>query len=371
MDLADNIYNSQAGRNEPKLKLWRYAGIMLTYKCTSACDFCYFNCSPAQGGLMPIDTAIEAWRSLKILAGSKVKVHLTGGEPFIYFEHLAKLLKTAQKENLGPVDQIETNASWAVNENIVIERLKLLDSLGMHRLKISCDPFHQRYVDIECVRRLATVASELLGLQRVLVRWQKYLDNPVDVKNVSSVRLKEHYISALREFPCRFTGRAGRKLARLTDPVAVETFAGQNCSGALLGAKGVHIDPYGNVFSGTCSGIIVGNIKEKPLYQIWQEFNPPKQEFIDTLFNLGPYGLIEKAAKFGYKKSRFYANRCHLCNEVRQFFFDKRAYKPIIGPTECYPDHETDGQDEENDMPSAKKRIPYGVSRTIEKQPGC
>jgi len=338
MNLADNIYNQKTERNEPKLKLWRYAGIMLTYKCSSACEFCYFNCSPAQGGLIPIQTAIEAWRGLKILAGQKAKIHITGGEPFIYFEHLARLLAASQKENLGPIDQIETNAFWASNEKNIIERLRKLNNLGMQRLKISCDPFHQRYIDIECVRRLATIASELLGPDRVLVRWREYLDNPTAIKDAPPDRLKELYVSALRKFPCRLTGRAAKRLAPFIASTAIENLAGQDCRSAFLGARGVHIDPLGNVFSGTCSGIIIGNVNKQPLQQIWQQFNPPRQELIDTLFNLGPYGFAEKAVKFEYKKRRFYASRCHLCYDVRQFYFDKSSYKSIIGPVECYLD---------------------------------
>lgn len=338
MYLIDNIYNQQARRNEPKLKLWRYAGIMLSYKCTSACEFCYFNCSPAKDGLISIETAIEAWRGLKILAGQKAKVHITGGEPFIYFEHLIELLAAARKENLGPVDQIETNAFWAEDESTIIGRLRLLDHLGMQRLKISCDPFHQQYIDIECVKRLATTAESLLGPERVLVRWQKYLDNPTTMKELAPDRLKENYISALREFPCRLTGRAASKLAPLIASTSIEALAKQNCKSAFLGAKGVHIDPFGNVFSGTCSGIIIGNVKKNPLEQIWQSFNPPRQEFIDELFSLGPYGLVKKATKFGYKKCRFYASCCHLCYDIRQFFFDKPVYKSIIGPAACYLD---------------------------------
>jgi MoaA/NifB/PqqE/SkfB family radical SAM enzyme len=338
MNLTDNIYNQQTQRGEAKLKLWRYAGIMLTYKCSSACEFCYFNCSPAQDGLIPIKTAIEAWRGLKKLAGQNAKVHITGGEPFIYFEHLAELLAAARKENLGPVDQIETNAFWASDEKIIIERLKRLDGLGMHKLKISCDPFHQRYIDIECVKRLATVAESLLGPGRVLVRWQKYLENPTRPKELSPDRLKEIYISALREFPCRLTGRAASKLAPLIASTPLEDLAEQNCRSCFLGAKGVHIDPFGNVFNGTCSGIIVGNIQKNPLEQIWQHFNPARDAFFETLFSLGPYGLVEKAVKSGYKKCRFYAGYCHLCYEIRQFFFDKPVYKSIIGPAACYLD---------------------------------
>ena len=337
-ELAENIYNSQASRSEPKFKLWRSAGLMLTYKCNCACEFCYYNCDPDKGGLMPVDTAINVWRSLKILVGDSAKIHITGGEPFLYWDHLQEILDQAQKQNLGKVDLVETNGFWATSDKIVRQRLKRLDELGMNRFKVSTDPFHQQYVDAELVRRLAGIASEILGPKRVLVRWQKYLDNPVDMKNLSPAELEQQYINAINDYPCRFTGRAGGKLAEMVASKSIESFAAMNCKSDFLGAKGVHIDPFGNVFSGTCSGIIIGNVNQMPLEDIWKQFDPAQNGLIKTLFNSGPCGLLDKAAKLGYKREKFYASKCHLCSSIRQFFFDNSVEDSTIGPVECYSD---------------------------------
>lgn len=336
-NLSENIYNQQAARQEPKFKLWRSAGLLLTYKCNAACEFCYYTCSPQKNGLMPVETAIGAWQSLKILAGDRAKIHLTGGEPFLYWEHLQQILEQAKKQNLGKVDLIETNGFWATSEKTVIKRLKTLNELGMERLKISIDPFHQAYVDIEPVKRLANVARELLGEKRVLVRWEKYLDSPVEMRGLSADELNQRYRAAIKDYPCRFTGRAADKLAEIIAKDAVEQIAQANCKEAFLGAKGVHIDPFGNVFSGTCSGIIIGNINQTALEDIWKQFHPARSEFVHALCNLGPAGLLDKATKLGYKKAKAYADKCHLCTDIRQFFFENGIEDSIIGPAECYP----------------------------------
>ena len=169
--LCENIYNSRTLRSEPKLKLWRSAGLLLTYKCNCACEFCYYSCDTGKGGLMSVETAINSWHSLRVLAGDAARIHITGGEPFLYWDRIEQILQEAQREGLGKVDMIETNGFWVANDRIVRQRLKRLDELGMHRLKISTDPFHQEYVDAELVRRLAATASEVLGPDRVLVRW--------------------------------------------------------------------------------------------------------------------------------------------------------------------------------------------------------
>jgi MoaA/NifB/PqqE/SkfB family radical SAM enzyme len=334
--LSENIYNSQAERHEPKFKLWRSAGLLLTYKCNCACEFCYYNCCPEKGGLMPVDMAVSAWQSLKILAGDSAKIHITGGEPFLYWDRLEEILKEAEKQNLGHVDLIETNGFWAANEKIIRQRLKRLVELGMHRFKISTDPFHQEYVDIEPICRLAEIATEVLGPKRVLVRWQKYLENPAKMKNLPLAEREEQYISTMKDYSCRFTGRAAGRLAELVVSKPVETLASMNCKSDLLGAKGVHIDPFGNVFSGTCSGIIVGNVNQNRLENIWRQFHPAESELINTLFSLGPYGLLKEAGKFGYRKAKLYADKCHLCTHIRQFFFDNGLDNGKIGPVECY-----------------------------------
>jgi len=335
-ELSENTYNCELKRNEPKLKLWRSAGLLLTYKCNCACEFCYYNCSPDKGGLMPVDTALNAWRSLEKLAGKRTKVHLTGGEPFLYWERLIEILEKAKRDELGPCDLVETNGYWAVSDKVTAERLKILNELGIRRLKVSTDPFHQEYVDVEIVRRLAKIAKEILGPQRVLVRWQKYLDNPVEIRGLDAEQRNHKLIRAMKDYPCRFTGRAAGRLAALAKNEPIESMAAMNCGSEFLGAKGVHIDPYGNVFSGTCSGIILWNINDKPLEDIWKGFDPSGNDFVGTLFHRGPAGLLDKAAEQGYEKASSYATKCHLCTTIRQFLFDNKLDKSVVGPGECY-----------------------------------
>jgi hypothetical protein len=285
---------------------------------------------------MSVDTAISTWQSLKTLAGNAAKVHITGGEPFLYWDHLQKILQQAKKLNLGEVDTIETNGFWATSTEITTRRLKALDELGMHHLKISTDPFHQEYVDIEPVRLLADIASDILGPARVLVRWRKYLENPIEMKCLSNEELKQQYIRAVIDCPCRFTGRAGRKLAELVASESMEALTSVNCKTTFLGAKGIHIDPYGNVFSGTCSGIIIGNIIHTTLEDIWKQFHPKQSEFIETLFDLGPTGLLDKFSHLGYQPAKIYAGKCHLCTGIRNLLFTKNIETSTIGPVECY-----------------------------------
>ena len=114
--LSDNVYNRSLGRDQPKFKVWTSAGLLLTYRCNASCRFCYYGCSPDKGGLMPVDMAVSVWQSLRVLAGDSAKVHLTGGEPFLCWEHLVEILRTDQQQHLGPADMVETNGFWATGD---------------------------------------------------------------------------------------------------------------------------------------------------------------------------------------------------------------------------------------------------------------
>jgi len=335
-ELNDNAYNQSLSPEMPKFKLWSSMGLLLTYKCSAACSFCYYKCNPQKAGLISIENAIAAWKSLKAIAGQSAKIHITGGEPFLYWQHLAKLLETAVKLGLGPVDMVETNGSWAENKADITDKLKFLDANNVKKLKISYDPFHAEFIEYNKVKLLAETACQILGSERVLVRWQEYLQEDLSGKNLSEEEKSELFSNTIKEHPCRFTGRAAEKIAQLSANKDVGKIAEKSCRNSFLGAKGVHIDPYGNIFSGVCSGIIIGNVNEKPLEQVWLDFDPTKEEFLGILFNKGPAGLLEKAVEQGYQKSRLYSDKCHLCTVLRQFFFDKGQLLKIIGPKDCY-----------------------------------
>ena len=331
LDLSDNVYNAGLARDQAKFKLWRSAGLLLTYKCSAACEFCYYHCTPEKGGLLPVETCLAAWRSLKRLAGEAAKIHLTGGEPFLYWDRLVEILSGGRREGLGPVDLVETNGSWVTDGNLVRDHLRTLCDLGVQRLKVSADPFHQEYVDIDRVRLLAAAAKEVFGPQRVLVRWEEGLAACEPVTDRDGM-----YIQAYRARPFRFTGRAAGRLADLLATEPVEAWAQANCLGDFLGAKGVHIDPYGNVFSGTCSGIVVGNINATPLEGIWNRFTPGQNPLLKTLCERGPYGLLAEAEEAGYQRLAKYADKCHLCTHIRQFLFERGQEAFVVGPPDCY-----------------------------------
>lgn len=335
-NLNDNIYNRNLLPSSRKFKIWNSAGLMLTYKCNARCRFCYYNCDPSQKGVIDTDTAIFAWHGLKKLAGGRAKIHITGGEPFLFFDRLAEILQAAKKEQLGRVDQIETNAYWAESDKIIRERLEFLDSHGMETLKISCDPFHSEFVDSLLVKRLQDIGSKILGPGRVLVRWEEYLKNPVKMEKMHESEKISEFIRSYKKYRFRFTGRSALMLGDYFADKNIYEIAENNCGHGLLGAKHIHIDPMGNIFSGLCSGIIVGNVCDESLERIWKRTDYTRMPYLSKLFSSGPAGLLDEAVALGFEPEQYYADKCHLCTSLREFFFDRQEYIEIIGPAQCY-----------------------------------
>lgn len=335
-NIFEHTYNRHQARMDKKFKIWKSAGLILTYKCSAACRFCYYNCNPNQTGLMPTDTAINSWQGLKKLAGDSAKMHFTGGEAFLYFDRMAEILIEAKKLKLGKIDQIETNGSWAENENIIKEYVTFLDAHGMKSLKISCDPFHAEFIDIGRIRLLVEIAGKILSPERVLVRWQEHLDNPIDMKSLNHQQKIDVFARELKNHPFSFTGKASTELAKYFSDKTAENFAQNTCKSYLLSSKGVHIDPFGNIFNGVCSGMIIGNVNKISLDKLWDSTNWPKMDFFKRIFESGPTALMKEAEDMGYLQLDNYASKCHICTDLRQFFFDNGRYTNIIGPKQCY-----------------------------------
>ena len=156
--------------------------------------------------------------------------------------------------------------------------------------------------------------------------------------NLSPAERIQHFKTSLGDYPCRLTGRAAKALANSMQKIPIDTIKKLNCKKTFLSAKGVHIDPLGNVFSGTCSAIAIGNLTKTPLDKLWCDFDLTANEVVAALTAAGPAGLLQKALKLGYKKADNYANKCHFCTNLRQFFFDNGEYNEIITPAQCYSD---------------------------------
>ncbi|MBN1845800.1 MAG: radical SAM protein [Sedimentisphaerales bacterium] len=342
VDWRENAYNRRVAPDRPKFKVWSSAGLMLTYWCPSRCACCYVFAGPRSGRPeteMGADQAVQYWRQIRQLAGPRGRVHLTGGEPFGRFGRLIKILQLACEQGLAGLEKIETNAYWCTTAERVRRRLLELRSRGLTKLQVSTDVYHQEYVPIERVRLAVRIAADLLGPDRVQVRWRDFLQDPVCLDARQPDGRRQAFHQALQRRPERLLGRASRQLAGLFPLRPYREFAEKTCVRSLLGARHVHIDGAGNVFPGTCVGLIAGNVRAAGpggITDLWRRFDIQEHPIMSVLAGQGPVGLAELAARNGFVPAGGYADGCHLCFDVRRFLYDRGFYRAYLGPAVCY-----------------------------------
>jgi hypothetical protein len=331
---------------EKTVRPWTFAGIMLSYWCNARCPFCYVSCGPdAKDWVDPV-VAAGWWQDLDELArslGKTVKVHLSGGEPFGNWPVLRETAVLAHEKGLtagGGFQKVETNAFWATDANLVRERLVELDRLGMQKLSVSADPYHQQFVSPDLVRTCVETARDVLGPHRVQVRWLDWYEDMRDLRNMPRAQRGEASRAAFARHRERLTGRAARQVASLLDLSTPGAFAPDVCEQPILGARHIHIDPYGNVFPGTCAGVMLGNANTRPLRDIWTDVTERYFEnpVLAALIEGGPHVLLQYAKMLGFEpRAAGYAGKCHLCTHVREFLFESNIFEQRLGPQACYP----------------------------------
>jgi hypothetical protein len=357
------------------------AGLLLTYWCNARCDHCYELSGPERRGWMSVEAARRHWAALKRLGADAAGLHVGGGEPFGDFERLVAVVRAAREAGLEGVGYVETNGFWATDDGLVRERLAELREAGLRQISISCDVFHQAYVDPAGPQRLWRVGGEVLGEAGVRARRWRFLQSPRDLRSATAEEREAAYREALAAHPERMTGRAAGRLARLLPRWPAEKFSDERCgenpsdrvphlvpAGSIAGqgvrhsshpapeqpgarvwhpgtnspsagledSGHVHVDPAGWVFPGTCAGILLGRADEGTALD--EVLARPAGEVRRVLAARGPWGLREELAlPLGYKdEPEGYADKCHLCTSVRTFLFRTGKFAAELGPREVY-----------------------------------
>jgi hypothetical protein len=322
------------------VKHWSFAGLMLTYWCNAACASCYLRCGPDRSGQeeMTAEAALGFWRSLAAASPHGCRIHLSGGEPFGDWPRLIEICRHAAAEGLGPLEKVETNCFWATDETLVRDRLAALDAAALGRLVISADPYHQQFVPIERCRLAARLAEEMLGRQRVLVRWRDWLADGFDTADLGEPERADLF----RRYACggrdRLGGRAAEQIAPMLPSSPFASFADSSCRESLLRSRHVHVDPAGRIMPGTCAGIVLATLGQASASDAWQALaaDHADRPVVGTLAARGPVGLAEQAARAGFVPAPAYAGKCHLCWDVRRWLASAGLNGRELGPAWMY-----------------------------------
>lgn len=141
--------------------------IITTYKCTSSCNNCCFQCTPSRSEFLAIDEikkyikeAIDTYDTIKLVV-------FTGGECFLYKEQLPLLVEFASK--LGLKTRIVTNGYWANTYEIAYQKINNLVSVGLNEINFSTGDDHLEYVPFNVIKNaiIASIANGLAPLVNI------------------------------------------------------------------------------------------------------------------------------------------------------------------------------------------------------------
>jgi len=246
-------------------------------------------------------------------------VHIGGGEPFLDFNGLVTLVKTARRNGIA-VDYIETNGYWANNEEKVKSQLQALLDAGTDTLCISVDPFHAEYVPYSAPLRLAQWCrrysfGHFLWQERFLPMMRNLpgdtAHNRADLgKGISKEYIRETAIS----YGISYGGRAVNIAEEYFPPKPVDEITDSKPCHGLLSTNHFHVDMYGRFIPPGCTGIAI------PLEEGIRGIPAGKYPAFEALLNGGVAALLEYGIKRGFVPNKEgYATGCVMCFHIRHW----------------------------------------------------
>jgi hypothetical protein len=302
-------------------------GILLSYKCTTSCKHCMYACSPR----WPADWISEedAARVLSQLAakmrdrypfpgrvGVNEGIHFTGGEPFLNFDLLLRLVETAERLGI-PSTFVETNGFWCREAETTREKLRALKDAGLDGILLSANPFILEGIPFERTARAVSVGREVFGANAIV--YQRFFYDQFTGLGLRGTLAFDEYLEragyGLQYVELFANGRVPYKLAHLYQHHPARRFFGASCRRELIRDWHIHVDNYCNFVPGYCGGLSLGDARELDAIcgGIDLDALPVLKALLTDLADLYHLGRER-----GYVEREGYISKCHLCIDVRR-----------------------------------------------------
>jgi hypothetical protein len=303
------------------------AGMLLSYRCTSACKHCMYACSPT----WPADWISEenAERVLSQLAvkmrgkyrhrgriGVNDGIHFTGGEPFLNYDLLLRLTEIASRLGV-PATFVETNAFWCRDDETTRRCLLALRRAGLGGILVSANPFILEQIPFERTERAVKISREVFGENAIV--YQAFFYHQFRNMGLRGMLAFESYVEqaghGLHYVELFANGRVPYKLASLFAHHPASHFFGASCRRELIRDWHIHVDNYGNFVPGFCGGLSLGDARD--LDAICQGIDLDALPVLAALLS-DLADLYHLGKEFGYEPRESYISKCHLCLDVRR-----------------------------------------------------
>jgi MoaA/NifB/PqqE/SkfB family radical SAM enzyme len=247
--------------------------------------------------------------------GTIEEIYFEGGEPFLNYAVLIKGVKEAAAT--GFKVGVVSNGFWATDVETAREWLRplagLLVDLSLSNDLYHCDDYARHLVEnaVKAAHQLAIPVGEIAIAQPETADANEALGQlPTGESRVM------------------YRGRATVKLIERAYKAPSALFT--TCPYENLRDPGrIHVDPFGYLH--LCQGLVLGNMFEMPLAEIWANYDPDTHPIVESLVRGGPVALAEE---HGLQDQRHYADACHLCYTTRLAL--REVYPDILVPDQMY-----------------------------------
>ncbi len=300
-------------------------GLMVNYRCEAACGHCMYHCSPdREDDYISYDDAKTVFETVKALGTPSM--HISGGEPFLRVDKLKDVLRAAQDAGM-PIGYIETSASWATEEAEVRSVVRALRDAGVTAYSISLSPYHNEFIPLDNALLLMQVCSE----EEVSASfWIDEFLPDMSVFSTDAPHTRQEYVDFFNKnywgqlAPRYSLYRMGRAVITHKDemptfPTSRIPHMARSCQ--ELGKRShYHIDCRMHYIPPGCPGLSL------PLNALGKELDPEEYP-IYTRLAQDPKTLLEFCKQQGFVPESSYYNRCHLCQDMRTFLYQKHPGK--------------------------------------------
>jgi len=289
--------------------------LLLTYRCTYACDHCFVWGSPRASTTMTMAQVLDLIEA-GVRMGSVRSIYFEGGEPFLAFPLLVAGARAAVARGLQ--FGVVTNAYWATTVEDARLWLEPLATLGISDLTLSEDCFHGSLPSPQVAHALA--AAKELGVPQLVLHKElpPQLPGGAQPATEGNVRLR---------------GRAARRLSGRVGELSWESFA--RCPYEdLANPARIHIDAEGYVH--LCQGLTMGRLQDMTLDALVAAYRPTEHPVVGPLLSGGPAELVRR---YGLPHRAGYGDACHLCYSAREAL--RERFPEYLGPGQMYGENDS------------------------------
>jgi len=311
----------------------RRVNFRFTYHCNIACRHCYNSSGPdLKAQRIPLDPMLAIVSQMPNVGIGHL--NLTGGEPFLYPDHLTALIAAGRVAGLRGIS-IYTNGYWATTEEQAERILERLSTAGFMMgpedyLKVSAGVYHQEFVAFDRVLTLARAYYTMFG-QRLRVDFEKEPDS-ADI--ATRVRQLVHDAGLADQVDLFF-----RKVSPLGRGKDLDGIAIHSIDTPCNDIDQIVFDPDGSVrpccgFNNENQGVIIGQLKTHPLKDLVKRMqNDPILQFLARNPMTSIFEYIAKP-----KNAKGYSGTCDLCQDALGSLTDKEPLQAeLFDRQEFYP----------------------------------